>query len=193
MATASSPLTFDLSLDNVFKKASVIEQPLGYETYGVHSPGFKSINYMETLRSVYSRRNPPVTITLKCTNSKHGTVYTIQKRHREEIHRKSLQCWHQSATIWKLPQAGATVSRQQCTFWRNLLWFDLWPDLNLNRSNATNRRGWFQGPRPPSGPCSEQFWRCSRLMRFAVISVVCLKNTASRQDQAGEGSLRLFM
>lgn len=86
VATASSLLTFDLSLDNVFEKASVIEQPLGHETYGVHSPGFEPINYMETLRSVYSRRNPPVTITLECTNSKQGTVHTIQKRDREEIH-----------------------------------------------------------------------------------------------------------
>lgn len=89
MVTASTPLTFDLGLDNVFVKASVIEQPLGHEPYGVHGPGFEPINYMETLRSVYSRGNPPVTITLKCTNSKNATVHTIQKRDGEEIHRDS--------------------------------------------------------------------------------------------------------
>lgn len=49
-----SSLTFDSSLDNFFENASVIEQPLGHETYGVHGPGFEPINYMETLRSVYS-------------------------------------------------------------------------------------------------------------------------------------------
>ncbi len=49
-----SPLTFDSSLDNVFVNASVIEQPLGHEAYGVHRPGFEPINYVETLRSVYS-------------------------------------------------------------------------------------------------------------------------------------------
>lgn len=87
MAAASSPLTFDLSLDNVFEKASVIEQPLGNEAYGVHSPGFEPLNYMETLRSVYSRRNPPVTITLKCTKQQtRNSSHHPQERQGRDPH-----------------------------------------------------------------------------------------------------------
>lgn len=50
----------------------------------------------------------------------------------------------------------------------NMIWPLIWSTIcpELNRSNVTNRRGWFQGSRPPSVSCSEQFWCCSWLMRF---------------------------
>lgn len=93
MVTPFSPLTFDVSLDNILENASIVKQPLGNEAYGVHRPGFEPINYVETLRSVYSLWNLPVTITYtakykKSTNSKSISAFTLLKKKVEWVFAK---------------------------------------------------------------------------------------------------------
>lgn len=80
--TSFSSLTFDSCLDNFLENASVIKQPLGHEAYGVQRPRFEPIDYVETLRSVYSLWNPPATITYtakhrRCKSSKCVTAFML--------------------------------------------------------------------------------------------------------------------
>lgn len=80
IATPFSPLTFDLSLDNILENASIVKQPLRNEAYGVHRPRFEPINYVEILRSVYSLWNLPVTITYTAKYKKfYISVHAIEK------------------------------------------------------------------------------------------------------------------